>query len=91
MKSNPGIFWMCIGASAAILTTFSFVPQIVKAARTKSAKDVSLHTLLQLSLGVFLWILYGCSLKDPIIIAANSITFVTLSVLIALYFKYGRA
>lgn len=84
------MLWTIIGASAALLTMFSFIPQILKVLRTKSAKDVSLVTLLQLSLGVSLWIAYGMHLKDVIIITANIITLITLVILLCLYFNYGR-
>lgn len=82
------LFWPGVGALAACLTMFSFIPQIVKVARKKSSGDLSLITLLQLAIGVSLWIAYGVYLKDPIIIAANSITLVTLVILLALYFKF---
>jgi MtN3 and saliva related transmembrane protein len=85
------MIWQIIGASAATLTMFSFVPQIARSLRTKSVKDVSPVTLWQLSLGVFLWIIYGIYRKDPIIIIANLVTLATLSILLFLYFKYGRA
>lgn len=82
--------WSIIGSSAAALTMFSFIPQIIKVLKTKSVKDVSLVTLLQLSLGVLLWIIYGIHLKDAIIITANSITLGTLITLLSLYFYYER-
>jgi MtN3 and saliva related transmembrane protein len=69
---------------------FSFIPQIARSLRTKSVKDVSPVTLFQLSAGVFLWMVYGIARRDPIIIGANLITFISLSVLIFLYFKFGR-
>lgn len=84
------MFWQVIGSSAAVLTMFSFIPQIIKVVKTKSAKDVSLFTLLQLSLGVSLWIAYGLHLRNIIIIAANSLTLLSLIVLLYLYFNYGR-
>jgi len=84
------MLWTIIGLCAAILTMFAFIPQIVKVLKTKSAKDVSVITLLQLSLGVSLWIVYGIHLKDAIIITANSITLTTLILLLSLYFNYGR-
>jgi MtN3 and saliva related transmembrane protein len=84
------MLWLAIGFSAACLTMFGFLPQIIKVAKTKSAKDVSLVTLLQLSAGVLLWIIYGIYRKDIIIILANSITLLTLIILLLLYFFYGR-
>lgn len=84
------MFITVIGVAAAVLTTFSFVPQIIKVYRNKSARDVSLLTLLQLSSGVFLWIIYGLYRRDPIIIAANSITLVSLLILLFLWCYYAR-
>jgi len=83
------MFWTIIGAIAATLTSFSFVPQIAKSLRTKSVKDVSLVTLYQLSSGVALWIIYGFYRSDPIIIYANLVSLLTLVILICLYFKYS--
>ena len=84
------MLWTLIGLAAATLTMFAFIPQVIKVARQKSAKDVSLITLIQLSLGVSLWVLYGIHRKDFIIIAANSVTFATLIVLLCLYFRYAK-
>jgi len=84
------MFWTLIGSTAATLTMLSFIPQIIRAYRTKHVKDVSPVMLFQLSLGVSLWIAYGAYRKDPIIIGANSVTLVTLIVLIAMYFAYGK-
>jgi len=85
------MIWTIIGATAATLTMFSFVPQIFRSLRTRSVKDVSPVTLFQLSAGNALWMIYGIGRKDAIIIIANIITLITLAVLLSLYFKYGRA
>lgn len=82
--------WFLVGVIAAILTTFGFVPQIVKMYETKSARDVSLITLVQYSAGVTLWALYGKFIGDPILIAANIISLGTLIVAIGLYLVYQR-
>ena len=84
------MLWTIIGAMAATLTMFSFVPQIFRSLRTRSVHDVSPVTLFQLSAGVCLWMVYGIARRDPIIIIANAVTLITLSVLIYLYFKFGR-
>jgi MtN3 and saliva related transmembrane protein len=85
------MLWKIIGSIAAFLTMFGFVPQAVKVYRTKSAKDVSILTLLQFSLGTVFWITYGLYLKDVIIIAANIVTLTTLAVLILMYFIYTKS
>ncbi|MFA5287636.1 MAG: lipid-A-disaccharide synthase N-terminal domain-containing protein [Candidatus Omnitrophota bacterium] len=84
------MIWTIIGSMAATLTMLSFVPQIVKSLKTKSVKDVSFFTLVQFSLGVILWMVYGIYRKDPIIIYANLVSLVTLVILIAMYFKYRK-
>lgn len=83
------MFWKLIGLTAAGLTSFAFIPQVLKMYSTKSAKDVSLVTLLQLSLGVSLWIVYGLYIKDLIVIFANITTLITLLIALSLYSRYG--
>lgn len=83
------MFWQLIGITAASLTSFAFVPQVIKMCTTKSAKDVSLITLLQLSLGSGFWIAYGAYRKDYIVILANVITLLTLSTALFLYKRYA--
>lgn len=80
--------WYVIGTSAAILTTFGFVPQIIKMHRTKSVKDVSIGTLFQISAGVILWTLYGIHINDTIVIAANAVTFIILAAAIISFYYY---
>lgn len=80
--------WLIVGFSAACLTMLAFIPQIIKILKTRSVKDVSVVTLLQLSLGVSLWVIYGIHLKDAVIITANSVTLASLSVLLYLYLIY---
>lgn len=84
------MFWQLIGLIAACLTSFAFIPQVIKMCTTKSAKDVSLITLLQLSLGSGFWIAYGAYRKDYIVILANVITLLTLFSALLLYYKYMR-
>lgn len=82
--------WITVGTIAAFLTMLAFFPQIVKVKKSRSAKDVSLVMLIQLSLGVSLWIAYGLYRKDAIIILANSVTLLSLLILIVLYFRYKK-
>jgi MtN3 and saliva related transmembrane protein len=87
---NQGIYWYLLGTVAAVLTTFGFVPQIIKMHRTKSARDISPVTLLQFSAGTILWALYGYHIDDVIIISANVISFIIMIVAIILYNFYSR-
>jgi len=69
---------------------FGFIPQIAKIYRTESVADVSLFMLLQFSLGVFLWLLYGIHIQDRIVIVSNVVSFLTLIAAIGLYVKYRK-
>jgi len=84
------VAWYVFGSVAAMLTSFGFVPQVIKMWRTKSVKDISPLSFVQLATGMFLWMLYGAHLQDPVIIIANAVTFVTLVIGLVLYFKSGR-
>ena len=84
------MLWKIIGMVAASLTMFAFIPQIIKVINNKSAKDVSVITLIQLMLGVSLWIAYGVHIQDRIVVIANAVTLSSLIVLLSLYFYYRR-
>ena len=69
------ITWItAIGMVAAICTTASFLPQVVKTWRTKSAGDLSLVMYAILCTGVFLWGVYGLLIGDLPILLANGVT-----------------
>jgi len=84
------MLWLVVGSLAAILTMFSFLPQVARSLKTRSVSDLSPVMLLQLSLGVSLWIIYGVHLKNIIIVVANAVTLACLSILLFLYYKFGR-
>jgi MtN3 and saliva related transmembrane protein len=78
-----------LGASAAILTTAGFFPQVIKAHRTKHTKDLSLIMYVMLCAGLVLWIAYGISLMQFPIIAANVVTLALCLYIVFLKIKYG--
>jgi MtN3 and saliva related transmembrane protein len=63
-----------IGYLAAVLTTFSFLPQAVLTLRTRKTDEISLAMYLMLNLGLVCWLLYGLTINDMAIILANSVT-----------------
>lgn len=79
--------WKIIGFTAACLTMFGFIPQIIKMHKTNSVENISLLTLFQFSAGVFLWTIYGIHLGDIVIISANIVSLTTLIAAIIFYFK----
>lgn len=78
-----------VGSVAALLTTLSFLPQLIKTHRTKHTKDLSLPMLSILAFGVLLWTVYGIMLGKAPIIAANAVTFVLVSYILVMKIKHG--
>jgi MtN3 and saliva related transmembrane protein len=62
-----------VGGAAAFLSSLSYIPQVRKAWPPGSTKDLSLHMLAALTLGLGLWILYGILRGDWVIVFANAI------------------
>lgn len=70
---DPG--WLqWLGYPAATLTTLAFVPQAWLTLRTRQVEGISAATYLSLTVGVFLWLLYGWSQGDWALVIANAIT-----------------
>lgn len=79
-----------IGLVAATLTTLSFLPQALKAWRTKSAGDLSFGTFSMFCVGVVLWLVYGILLGDLPIILSNVVTFFLASSILVQMIVYRR-
>lgn len=78
------------GYLAACLTTFAFLPQVLKVWRTKSVRDISLVTYVALTLGVLLWFLYGLGIGSLPVIIANGITLVLAASILLMKIRYSR-
>lgn len=78
-------FVTILGLIAGTLTTLAFLPQLVKAWKSKSTKDVSLGMFIILCAGILLWIVYGFLIKSFPVIIANAVTFILC--MFILYFK----
>jgi MtN3 and saliva related transmembrane protein len=62
-----------VGGIAAFLASLSYIPQVRKAWPKGSTKDLSIHMLTALTIGLGLWIVYGILRGDWVIILANAI------------------
>ena len=78
-----------LGMIAATLTTCSFVPQLTKVWRTKSAEDLSYGMFAVFSLGIVLWLVYGMLQRDIPLIAANAVTLVLSVAILVLKLRYS--
>ncbi|HUZ04074.1 MAG TPA: SemiSWEET transporter [Acidobacteriaceae bacterium] len=79
-----------IGTVAAFCTTISFVPQLVRVWRRKSAADISLGMFLFFSLGVLLWLIYGIQIGSRPVTEANAVTLALSLAILGLKLHYDR-
>jgi MtN3 and saliva related transmembrane protein len=63
-----------LGLIAATLTTAAFIPQVYKAWKHRSTKDISLIMYIVLTVGLSLWLLYGMAIGSLPVMLANAIT-----------------
>jgi len=79
-----------IGATAAALTTVSFLPQVWLTFRTRDVSGISLGMYSCFTLGVALWLVYGLSIGSVPVTVANVITLSFASVILVMKIRYGR-
>jgi MtN3 and saliva related transmembrane protein len=79
-----------VGAVAGILTTVSFVPQVIKTWRSRSARDISFGMFLLFSLGVMLWLYYGIAIHSTPIVVANGVTLLLSMSIILMKLGFDR-
>ncbi|MFQ5586256.1 MAG: SemiSWEET family sugar transporter [Thermodesulfobacteriota bacterium] len=77
-----------LGICAGILTTGSFIPQVIKIYRTRETKDISLAMFIILSLGISLWLIYGFYINSLPVIIANSVTLALSFVVVGFKVRY---
>ncbi len=75
-----------LGTVAGAITTLTFLPQVIKTSRERTAKDVSLMMFVIAVVNEVLWIIYGFMRNDWIIILTNAIL-MTMA-LMMIYFKF---
>jgi MtN3 and saliva related transmembrane protein len=80
---------LIIGLVAASFTTFAFLPQSLRAIKTKHTKDLSLPMLIMLEIGVVIWIIYGSLISDIPLLAANTISFIFVTITLVLKLRHG--
>jgi MtN3 and saliva related transmembrane protein len=79
-----------VGIVAGMLTTVSFLPQVWRIWRRKSADDVSMPMFLLFTVGVAAWLVYGLLIHSMPVIAANVVTLVLAGTVIGLKVRYSR-
>lgn len=73
-----------IGSLAGLATSSSLLPQLIKAWKTKSVRDLSLGMLVVLSVGLFLWIIYGIMVRAWPVIITNIFSLIQALMLVVI-------
>ncbi len=75
------------GYAAAICTTISFLPQVIKVIQTSDTQALSLSMYITFVIGITFWLVYGIFKGDVPIIAANVVTLILSSIILAMKVK----
>jgi MtN3 and saliva related transmembrane protein len=81
-------FTEILGYSAGAITTLTFLPQVIKTWKERSAKDISLLMFIIAVTNEIMWIWYGVLLDNWVIILTNSIILVMSTTMIFLKLRY---
>jgi MtN3 and saliva related transmembrane protein len=79
-----------IGYAAATMTTFSFLPQLIRVIKLRSARDISLGMFLIFTAGTACWLVYGLSLHSLPVTLANAVTMVLSAAILLLKLRFDR-
>lgn len=73
-----------IGILGAVLSSVSFLPQVIKIWKTKSAADLSMPTIILLAGNAATWLTYGI-IKDAIPLAITNAIMLSMLLLIVFF------
>ena len=80
-----------LGIVAGTLTTFSFIPQLLRIVRTRSAADISWGMFSVFAVGTTLWVIWGIAQGALPVILANAVTLVLAAVIMILKWRVSTA
>ncbi len=81
-------FTEILGYSAGVITTLTFLPQVIKTWKERSARDVSLWMFIIAATNEVMWIGYGILKDDWVIILTNAVVLALSVTMIGLKLKY---
>ncbi len=84
------MFLIIVSWLAVILSSIQLIPQTIKSLKTKETKDVSLFTFLIIMGASSSWIIHGIYRSDIAIIIANTIAFISATIIVILKLAYKK-
>jgi len=77
-----------LGLIAGTLTTAGFLPQLIKAWKSHSTKDISLLMYVIICTGILLWLIFGLCIGSLPVIVANAATLLIAIAILILKIKF---
>ena len=84
------IIFELLGVLGSLIVCGSVIPQVIRTYKTKSARDLSITYLSTLMSGVSLLTAYSFYLGDAVFIFGNTLSLISIGVLIILKRRYHR-
>lgn len=78
------------GYVAASMTTVSFIPQVWLSLRTRDVSGISLGMYSIFTVGVAMWLVYGCLIGAWPVMIANTITLALALAILVMKLRYGH-
>jgi len=78
-----------VGTAGAVLTTFCWLPQVVKIVRERDTRAISFGANFACAVGVACWLVYGAVLTDWPLIGSSAVTLGFMLVILALKLRHG--
>jgi MtN3 and saliva related transmembrane protein len=91
MSANDHLIVEIVGSAAAVCSTASFLPQLIKLTRERSAEDVSLRMYLLTVAAFALWAAYGAMLGSWPLVVSNLVSLGLSGAILALKLAYRRS
>jgi MtN3 and saliva related transmembrane protein len=77
-----------IGYAAATMTTVSFLPQLIRVVKLRTARDISLGMFLIFTAGTACWLIYGLLSRSAPVAIANFVTFLLSASILVLKLRF---
>ena len=79
-----------LGYAAGAMTAFTFLPQVIKTWKSKSAKDISMNMFLIAFTNEIMWLVYAVMLDNWVIISTNAVMLIMSGIMIWLKIRYNH-
>ncbi len=79
-----------IGYAAATMTTISFLPQLIRVVKLRTARDISLGMFLIFTVGTLFWLVYGVLSRSTPVAIANGVTLVLSASILFLKLRFDH-